>query len=384
MKTSQSQKILREYVKQILVEDDYGGMMDAAAGMSPYGVHYASSDALYKTFIKPFVDVVQVTAGKTKEISRSIQTVATVAFETIATTLLPFLTDDYKDIFEKEKADLDKIQSEYGEVYAATWDALKDNDAALTAFFCCPGAVLTSVVARTAPKATMKMLSVISGGSLDGFLAKVKNSFDSSFGTNSKSSSKKSGFSTNANHGSSVDHGGYYNMGGTGGMGENRLYEDDARRRRRRDNDISWHHHDDKKKKPKQKLEDVLTNKKVIAKALASPEAQRMQKAAREMVQKTLQTVYARAEAVSSAKSIEDLQKKIGKPLKGMDKLKKVDQKERQAAEAQVLGNLKKSMKEFYAKSLESQVKDAIKAGIPKDSDYVKDYAKVIQKIREL
>jgi len=367
MKTSQSQKILREYVKQILVEDDYGGMMDAAAGMSPYGVHYASSDALYKTFIKPFVDVVQVTAGKTKEISRSIQTVATVAFETIATTLLPFLTDDYKDIFEKEKADLDKIQSEYGEVYAATWDALKDNDAALTAFFCCPGAVLTSVVARTAPKATMKMLSVISGGSLDGFLAKVKNSFDSSFGTNSKSSSKKSGFSTNANHGSSVDHGGYYNMGGTGGMGENRLYEDD-----------------DKKKKPKQKLEDVLTNKKVIAKALASPEAQRMQKAAREMVQKTLQTVYARAEAVSSAKSIEDLQKKIGKPLKGMDKLKKVDQKERQAAEAQVLGNLKKSMKEFYAKSLESQVKDAIKAGIPKDSDYVKDYAKVIQKIREL
>jgi len=43
-----------------------------------------------------------------------------------------------------------------------------------------------------------------------------------------------------------------------------------------------------------------------------------------------------------------------------------------------------KSIKEFYVKSLEEQLKKATEAGIPESSDFVKDYRSVIGKIKAL
>lgn len=350
MKSVQDHKILREYVKQILREDDYGGMMMAAGDMNPYGVHIASNNDLYKTFIKPFVDVVDVAAGKTKELSQKTQTLGKIAFETIGSTIFPWLSSDYAEIFQEEKAQIDKIKSQYSEVYQATWDAFQTNDVAWTAFFCYPGAVFASSLARKTPLVTLKMLSVFSGGTMDNFLSRAQQKFS----TNGKKSNNNN------------DYGGDKLPSPTW---ESVLHEDDATKR---------------KTKKKTTLADVLTNEKVIKKALSSPTAQRIQKETREVVRGTLKSVFEHAQAVMSSKSFEELQKKIGKPLKGLEKLKGMQPEARQAAEAQVLSTLKKSMTSFYVKNLEAQVKQALDAGIPQNSGFVKDYVNVIQKIKSL
>lgn len=342
-----SNKLLREYVHALLTEDEgYGSMVDAGM-MSPYGVHFASSDALYKTFIKPFVDVVDVTAGKTKEMSARTQNLARVAFEAIATSIMPFFSSDYDEIFQREKEKIDKIRSDYADVYGATWDAFKRNDVTMTAFLCYPAAVLTSVVARKSPKATMNVLSVLSGGTLDSFFSKVKAS-----------------------------------LGGFGKAGKGERYSSSGG-----DSVPTWEsviREDDDKKKKKPSLADIVTNKKLVKKAISSPAAQRLQKEARDAVHDTLRTVYDRASTISTVKTLDELQKKIGKPIKGVDKLKNVPPGERAPLEQQLLTNLKTSLKEFYVKSLEAQVQQAISGGIPNDSGFVSDYETTIKKIKSL
>jgi len=368
MKTLSEQTILREYVKQVLCEDEgYGGMVGASFDMSPYGAHFASGNAIYTTFIKPFVDVKDVAMGKTKELSQKAQTLGKVAFETVGSTLLPFLYSQHEEIFKKEKEEIDKIKAQYGEVYNATWDAFKDNDVALTAFFCFPGAVLTGLMAKKAPDVAINMLSTISGGTIDSFLDKVKKSYHLGSPSGGKSKSSAGG----GGGGGSGGMGGNYDMGfGGGSTGGGSVGEALVR-------ELAGD-----KKKPK--LSDIVTNQKVVKKALSSPEAQRMQQEARDIVKGTLQAVFEQAQAVITANSLEDLQKKLGKPLKGLDKLKGMQPQERAAAEKQLLTTLKKSMKEMYSKNLEMQVKQATDAGIPENSGYVKLYVSAIQKIKSL
>ena len=356
---SREAQIIREYVAIILHEnmqkalnEDDGGFgygMGGSEAMGQYGVHYASGDQMYNTFIKPFVDVVKVTAGKTKEMSQRAQTLAKVAFESVATSLLPWLSSDYGDIFKREAEEINKIRSEYGDVYAATWDAFKDKDVALTAFFCYPGAILTGLFAKKTPKVALNMLSVISGGEMDGVIDNIKDSISSGFG---KSKGRKT----------------FSSPGGDKTPWMESLIREDK----------------DKEKTKKQKLADIVTNEKLVNKALSTPLAQRLQKEAQEAMKNTLKQVFERAQAVMTSKTLDELQKKIGKPLKGLDKLKSIKPEEKAEAEKQLLDNLRKSMKEFYAKSLEQQVKDAVGAGIPKNSQFVFDYVEVIRKIRAL
>src|SRR3990167_1642756 len=117
-----SEKLLREYIRELLAENDghaggdggAGAVMAMGAGMSPYGMHFGDGNDLYKIFIKPFTDVVQTTVGKTKELSQAAQTLTKVAFEAVATSLIPVLSSQYGEIFKKEKIAMDKIRKQYG------------------------------------------------------------------------------------------------------------------------------------------------------------------------------------------------------------------------------------------------------------------------------
>lgn len=343
-----SDELLRQLIREMISEDDTGGLMDAGYDMNNgFGAHYASSNQMYDTFVKPFVDVADVAGGKTKEMSKKTGTLMKVAFETIATTLIPFLNDSYDEIFKDESEALDKIKNEYADVYNATWDAFKDNDIATMAFMYNPGSCLTSLLARKAPGVTGKLLSVLSGGSLDGFLDKVKDKFG-------RKGSAPPDRSSGGNTDSWQDE--HKWLKGT------LLREDDE----------------------KQSAGDVLTNKKVIDKALATPTAQHMQRDAVNVVRNTLKKVYAQAQAIMSAKDIGDLQTKLGKKFPGFDKLQQVPQQERAQAEQQLLTTTKKSMKAFYVKNLKSQIDKAMKAGIPQNSSFVRDYMSVISKINAL
>jgi hypothetical protein len=342
-----------------MLEDDGGFGFDMGGMIGPYGVHYASGSQLYDTFVKPFVDVFDVAKGKTKEVTARLFAMGKVIFETLATTILPWLTSDYEDIFAEEKQAIDKIRSEYSEVYAATWEAFHNKDVALAAFFCYPGIVLTGALAHRSPITTLNVLSTISGGEFDTVITQIRTAYMSS-GIGHKGGHK---YSNTANMM-------FNSLGGDKieWMGESRLYEDESK----------------SKKTKKEQLADIVTNKKLVKKFLSTPHAQRLQSESRAIVRHTLTTIFERAQGITSAKTLEDVQKIVGKHLKGIDELKKMKPEERQQMEPKILDNLKASMKELYVKNLEAQAKDAISAGIPNNSGFIKMYADTIHKIKTL
>jgi len=346
MRALQTRVMLRERIRTILREDDYGGF---AAGESPYGMHFASDEQLYKIFIKPFADVVGVAAGKTKELSQKGQTLLKTTFVTIATTLIPGVKDKYGEIFSNEKEMIDKIRSDYSDVYGATWEAFADQDVAIAAFMFRPDLFITQHLVRKAPKAAAKLLSVLSGGTLDGILQK-------NLGGSGKGRGESSILGLIGSQ-PKEDGPGYY---------EGVIREDDG---------------EDPAVK---KLAAIAANKKVRAVLTNSQEVQKLAAVGQAMVKKTLGSVVKQAQGVLGAKSLDDLQKITGKQIPGMDKLGGMEQQARQKAEQLLIASIKKTMKEFYVKQLEEQAKKAVDAGVPKDHPFIKSYLDVISKIKAM
>jgi hypothetical protein len=343
------QRRLRECIRLILNEDDggdYGGDFAMGGGMSPYGMHFGSDKDLLNVFVKPFTDVVATAAGKTKEISKSGQNLLRTSFEAIATTVLPMFKDSYERIFAEEKNAIDKIRNEYADVYKSNWDAFQKNDALCVAFAYRPDLFLDIAAVKKAPKVAAKMLSVLSGGRLDNILAKLLRA-PTAAPAHKSSKNKK------------------YDMGGGVDFGEGFLHEDDES-----DNDNP--------------LVKLVTNKKVKEVIASNPRVVAMGKEAKGIVRATLSKAYKQVQAVSQAKSVEDLQRILKKPIEGADKLGQLQPQERQAAEANLVKTLKQSIKNFYIKNLEAQAKSAVDQGVPQNHPYVNDYQSVVAKIKTL
>lgn len=334
-------QLLREAI-ELLLEDDYGDLALSDAAVGPYGQHFGSGEDLYKIFVKPFTDVVATAAGGTKELSQRGQTLLKTAFEAVATSLLPFMKDNYSDIFADEAQQIKKIRQQYAKVYNDTWEAFNNHDLLVAAFMYRPDLFLTTTMAKQAPRAAGKLLSVLSGGRLDKALQK----FNILKGAPAKIKWSK------AIEGPGVPLEGVIREAG-----------------------------DDDQEQPIVKL----VNDERVKKVLANSEiVKKMTQVGKALVQGTLKKVYDEASAVLSAKNLVDLQKKVGKKLPGMDKLQQVPEQERQGAEQALLANAKKALKEFYVKNLQGQVEEAIKAGVPQQHPYVHDYQSVLQKIKAL
>lgn len=353
--------LLQEFVREVLREDDggvYGDLAMADAMQNPWGVSFGSGKDLYNIFVKPFADVVQTAAGKTKELSQRGQTLLRVTFETLATTLIPFLTDSYNEIFANEKEKLDKIRSEYAEVYQSNWDAFKDEDFQLLAFMYNPGRYITSKVLKKSPAVAAELLSIVSGGTLDTYLDPIKKSLGG--GEEGPHRAKKEKNIAGVGGG----YGGGYDVGwGDGGGGHH--MEGVVREAGEQQPQPAT---------PEQKL----TNPKLVQAVNNSQMARKMRQQAQQIVRAPLAQVYKQAQAVLGANSVQDLQQKLGKRLKGAEKLEQIEPQARQAAEQQLMAGVKRSMKDFYVKSLTQQAKKF--EGTP----VMDDYKQAISKIKAL
>lgn len=360
--------LLKEYVRHILLKEDEGdsAAMSGDVGLgadSPYGISFGSKEDMISTFISPFTDVFKTAVGKSKEISKKTQTLLGVGIQTVLTTLIPIYGYNYAEVFDKEKDAIGQIRGEYKEVYDKTDKALSSNDAAMLAFMASPGVVMGAIAAKQAPKAAKALFSVITGGVSDKIFDGAKNAAinsnrwalgDDNEGHHS-SSNKKS------------KHDGPSGMDFSG-IGETQINEED-------------------KDKPKGDItpKKILTSKKFIEKAIASPKAKKMQQAATQIYRKSLSDVYSQAQAViGKAKTIDDLEKIAKKKIPEADKIRQLQGKERAAAEKALIDGAHKAMKDFYVKNLNDQVNKVTKAGIPDEAQYVKDFKSVIQKISAL
>jgi len=355
MSNLKNKQLLREYVKTCLKEDTYGGYADAgisasdiSSASSTYGMSFGSKSDLAKTFIEPFTDVFKTAVGKTKELSRKVRTVVPVAIGTILSTLIPWVGVTYKEVFDEEKKDLEKIKSEYKEVYERTNKALSSSDAAFLAFMSSPSLAISAWAGSKAPDFISDVLSVATGGLSNDLFDKVKKiNFD------------EVGIETQRRV--------------TGGGDKPRRRSESLVREAEQPSE------EDIKKK-------IFSDEKFIKKAIdSSPRMQEMQRTATELYRSSLNEIYDQVDTLfNRVKTLDDLKKVTKKPLPQMAEIEKLQGEERQKAEETLLQGTRKAIKEFYIKNLTTQVETVLKAGIPENSQYVKDYRSTIQKIKAL
>lgn len=369
---STSEKLLKEYIREILKEDDgghagftAGDIMSAGMSMSPYGMHYGSSEDLYKIFIKPFTDVFHTAAGKTKELSVKAQTLAKVTFETIASSFIPRFENKYKKIFEHEQKQIEQIKQQYHDIYAANWDAFRDNDALCAAFMYSPAALLTAAFARKSPQAAGHLISVLSGGTLDPWLERLSDKMGG-FEWWGKNEPPKTGLQV---PNKAFKHGDNWHSTGPISYGESRIYEKAGKK---------------KNAKSKVDLPALLSSEKVKQKLQQSNVVQELEKQGKAIVRNTLSQVLKQAQGALTAKTLHDVQTKTGIQLPGIDNLNQLPPEEKQLTERAILQAARKGIKQLFVTNLEGQVKAAIAAGIDENSEYVQDYRSIISKINSL
>lgn len=364
-------ELIREYVREVLTEDDTAGVWSDLHShdmmMGHQGTRFGSGADLFRIFIKPFIDVFDTTMGKAQELSVRAQTLAKVAFETIATTLVPVFSDSYKEIFTNEKKKLDRIRQEYAEVYKSNWDAFRDNDAFWTAFCYAPWAIMTIKFIKHSPRNAAMLISALTGRSADRVLSRLLGDWRGG------GSMVKTGLGYRGRETMGVGFGDY---GGAGYGGFNVSVGESLVRERKKKGKGG----DDRLAKAAR----VLAGDEFVGKLRQSDIVKGMESAAKDAVHSSLRSVYADAQAVMSSKSLEELQQRSGKHIKGIEKLSGLQGEERQKVERALLASLRQAMKNFYIKSLEAKVAAATGAGIPEDSPYVQAYASVIGKIRSL
>lgn len=298
--------------------------------------YVVDSSDLVSTFIKPFTDVVGVAAGEFKELARRGITLVQIAFESIMTSLVPFLGDSYEEIFQEQAQDISKIRSEYRQYT----DSLRlSGDAKLLAFIAFPGYALTSKFASDAPDIAAGTLSLLTGGTSD----------------------KYTGYSPGSSgpRGSKI-------FDSYSRLNKSFLFE------KRAESEAPT-------------LSDKFQNKKLIYKLLsASPVANAAAREAREIHENTIRKAYAEAQSVLKAKSIPELEKLLGKKLEGREEFENIQKElqgeERRVAEKELFTLIKKSAKKVYIDRIKKEMQDVIST-YGEDHPFVSDYNDLIAKI---
>jgi len=326
MKSSRDKDLLKAYVHHLIKEYD-GSMGFDSGGM---GAVYGTKSDLFNTFIKPFTDVAGTVVGKTKELARRGITLAQTVFVTIMTTLIPFLTDSYEEIFDEQARAIEKIRGEYQQYIDSTNKALR-GDAAMLAFIAFPGASLTGKLASLAPKTAVGLLGIATGGISDEIL-------------------------------------------GASGPRSSGIFDSYVR---------SYHKlmiEQDVKKSPT--LFDKLQSKKFVNKLLSrSPQVYDVAKQAREIYKKALNDAVEEAKIVLSAKSLEEVEKIVGKNVHNVKDLQALTPDDRKREEEEILKKMKLSIKKLYVERLLREVNPARKI-FGEEHPFVADYMEAINKIR--
>lgn len=122
-------------------------------------------NALYNTFIQPFVDVGTTTAYGIEKLSSQVQTVFQGFLYGLPTLIMPFLEFDYEKFREEEKETIEAIKKKYEKTLQTNFEAITSNDAFGVAFLLSPYNVLAAQLAVKAPERALQVLDILTGGS---------------------------------------------------------------------------------------------------------------------------------------------------------------------------------------------------------------------------
>jgi hypothetical protein len=231
----------------------------------------------------------------------------------------------------------------------------------VAAFMFAPWAFLSSALIKRSPTAALSLVKVLGGGNpgIDRFIANAKSQLSGGHGKTDASASK-----WNSREEARMDSMAFEGAVFLGCI----IAEDDSSSRER---------------KPST-LVSALTSVKLRKALRSSQTVIRMQQDGRKIVGSTLKSVLARAQAISRASTLDEIEREIGKSVPQLAQLRRLPQGEREIAVDAVLKRVRASALKLYATGLRKQAQAAIEAGISRDNPYIKAYANVIGKIESL
>lgn len=325
---------------------------------------------LLKAFVEPFTDVFKTAVAGVKQITTDVATLLRVAFETVVTTIVPFISADYQAIFDRRDKRMEDIKREYEDVYSRTDEALGGDDAKLLGFMLNPAVFLAGSAALKAPAATKELLSIATGGASDNALANAKESWDSIQRAilNDRIGKKEAEKKKNDVYAQLIA-----SLSG-GGKGKNETYHPRHGRRLAEKLDASDGSFEDF-------LRDVLKNEKVVQilsqKIKSNPRMKEMTKKLSDAEKETLEAAEQSAQKFSKEVStIDGIKKLAAKDAKGK---KAIEQIKDPDTEKMLIDSAKKATSQIFSSTLAARMKM-----LPKGSEEYKEYQKIYQKVSKL
>jgi hypothetical protein len=368
--------LVRRTVRKILREETTAGVRDSD---SPFGVSFSgtSTQKLINIFTEPFIDALKVGVAGAKEMGVRLAGLLEISIKTILSSFFPSLRYKHDKIFKKEERRLGEIKKKYKDVYDRIDSSMQTSDFPLFAFMASPSLFMSykgsEATAKIGKKASLDLLSIISGGYSDKLIELAKE--------------KYRGFDD-------------WMLRGTefGSEAERRRRErrkESGRIRREESLAIRYATLLEKREesdlvdeKKESEFEEILKN--IFEKSLVSPAAQEMRDTAKTAYRDSLSEIYSQAETVlEKMKGIDDLEKFLGSESNAevkteIEKIKKLEPQQKKTAEEQLIKGIRESTKEFYVQDLSSRIKAALSQGVSEKSQYIKDYEQTLENIKKL
>lgn len=341
-------EFLRSFIREAIIFEDSDYGMDPYSGGGGGGG--GGDGSMFKLFVEPFLDVGKTVMGQSKELIVKLKSSALVAFEAIVSSFIPFLSADYKKIFEKEKSQLQSIRSQYQSVYDRTNKAFKNSDIGIAAVLSFPDVFLTSKFLKEMPEVAGEMSSILLGGKVN------KSSLEDLF------------FSR------------------VGKVNLNQLKSRFSEGKKRRD-----------KKQQKRELEEIIKLRaKVMREALQQPEAKEMQENCLEVLKQAPLEVLEKTKQYANINSIQDIEKMLNEIDAGdkrsqiknaLEELKKNSMGDKSSETSNVkavISGSKKALKNMSLEKITKNLNEIRSTGVPADSEIVKFYNEIIAEIKKI
>lgn len=348
-----SKKLLREYVKSIIMSEDYGdggyyGYNDGAYGPGD-GMGGSGGEKLANAFKQSAKMIGGSIKAAGEDMSARAWTGLKVLQQSLLTTILPFVKEDYKQIFANEKNQLNQIRSKYAELFKQIDDAVFHEDFVFAAFLYNPAEVITTAIAKKAPGAAVDLLMILATGNekLYNVLQNLKHDIKKAGGDKvTQTSDNKAGKKKSSKTAIAVG-------AGAGLEAINEKLRNLAKDR---------------------KVQEIISNNQTVASMKADGDAS---------VKSVLaDIVNAAEEDLHKARNIEAIEQNY--PKVDFSALKKTPANERANIEHQLVSSVKKMIKDFHAQQIQSRMKRGSRLGFTSDSEFMQLHQKALDKLRSL
>jgi regulator of RNase E activity RraB len=380
-------RLLREFVREVLKEDDtggagYGGIGDFAGGSGMGYMNYGKD--LKSIFIQPFVDAGGVIKASTSKALLRMKTLAKVSIEAILTTMIPFLKSNYEGIFKQEQEQLKKLKEKYKKAFEGVEKAFY-NDVMVISFMISPEAFITAKLAQQAPRQVLGMLEVLTAGNegLVTYFDDIKKRLDA-IDKDIKDDPANYKIGPDGRMVPKNQRGPYLTQkkrdllkkaGLSSGLARDGQSLAEA--------PVAQPFEMTAQQRMGEEVARALKNPDVQKEIARSPYAAQMRGDAKALAADIERRVLGEASRVLSAQSLEDLQKILGRPVE-VSNLQTLDPQDQEAEKAAVLSQVKLAAKDFYLQALKADVEGLQKDGVDPNNLYIQALQSIISKIAAL